>query len=103
MLKSAGLPESAMELVTLMLSQGMDKVSFRQVAIDDPNWAAIGSDPERRHMGVWIKAEGPTSRATAAVFYEGVDDESFEKISAAVFARGAGDRALAGGVPPVGL
>ena len=81
LLRSAGAPASAVELVRLIMAEGFGAFSWTPIAKDDAAWTKIGSDPSRSHVGFWVRAEGTNSRITAAIFMEGVNDDAVQMLT----------------------
>jgi hypothetical protein len=79
-LRSAGAPPRMLEIYRLIQAEGLSAVNFQPMAKDDANWKRIGADPETSY-GLWLRAEGKTSRLTAAVFFEGVNDETAKALA----------------------
>lgn len=87
-LRSSGAPPALLELYRLVESQGFGAFRFSVAPADDPLWARIGVDPARKQTGVWFRAEGEKSRVTAAVFFEGDDNEVLAKLDSLGLASG---------------
>jgi hypothetical protein len=78
LLRSMGAPASIVEFYELFEAQGFQAFCWQPARDDDPNWAKIGASEDRTRHGIWIRAEGPNSRLTAAFFIEGMDDETLK-------------------------
>jgi hypothetical protein len=82
LLRSMGAPAAIVELYELFEAQGLQGFCWQPARDDDPNWAKIGASEDRTRHGIWIRAEGPNSRFTAAFFIEGMDDETLKAFTA---------------------
>jgi hypothetical protein len=68
-------------MFTRLKNEGFKAFAFRLMLPEDPCWKLICPDENRSHSGLWLRAEGPTSRITVAIFLEGVDDEISSKLA----------------------
>lgn len=79
-LRSSGAPPALLDLYRLIQAQGFGAFKFSVAESTDPLWERIGADPNRNKTGVWFRAESEKSRVTAAVFFEGENNEIVEKL-----------------------
>jgi hypothetical protein len=80
-LKTAGAPPAMIDVLNLIQAEGFGAFAYKIAVPDDPNWTSIGAAPGSKRNGVWLRAEGPASRVTIAIFMEGATDEFLEKVS----------------------
>jgi len=81
MLKSAGAPQSAIDLVNQIEKMGFSAFALKPADASDANWAKFGKEQGSR-SGFYLVANSPTSRALIGVFLEGVNDEVLQGFSA---------------------
>ncbi len=82
MMRSAGLPASAIQLAEAILKEGISRSQVSAIRDDDPAWEKLGHDPARHHVGFIVRMESPNSRLTTLIFYEGTNDETINQIAA---------------------
>ena len=77
-LLSSGAPPAIVELFRAFQAQGMTAFTKKAMMPDDPAWAQLDPAPGTSKSGIWLRAEGPNSRMTAAIFVEGVNDDALK-------------------------
>jgi hypothetical protein len=79
-LRSAGMDSSSLQLAEMLLKKDLGGLRCYSMAPDDPNWQRIGFEPNSKRLGLWARVSSATSKITCAFFYEGCDDEMFQKL-----------------------